>query len=455
MKFPAIDPSTGETLVVYPGHSSNEVEVKLGNAAKAQKQWSAWSFSERKKIMKRVASILRRRKKEFATLMTEEMGKPIAQSIAEVEKCAWACEHFAENAEKYLQPIFVKTEAEKSYVSFEPLGVILGVMPWNFPFWQVFRFAAPTIMAGNGIVLKHARNVPGCGLAIQEIFREAGVPKGLFASLLINSKSALALISDSRIAGVSVTGSTAAGKQIAAAAGGEIKPCVLELGGSDPFVVLDKGISVQDCADLAVRGRIINGGQSCIAAKRFIVPHSIARAFEKEMARDMDALQMGDPMDSNTDVGPLARVDLREALRTQMRQSIRMGARILTKRKPRSGKGFFFPPTLLTRIKSEMPVFSEETFGPLGGVMPYQTIREAIALANATPYGLGASLWSRDVGNAEEWARHIQAGNVFVNKNVASDPRLPFGGTKRSGLGKEMGEIGIKAFVNAKTIWVK
>ncbi len=454
MKFPVINPATEEVLVTYEGHSKEEIEVKLTQATKAQNTWKKFSFAERKRVMKRVANILRRKKQKFGTLITKEMGKPIAKSVSEIEKCAWSCEHFSENAEKYLQPIFVKTDAKKSYVSFEPLGIILGIMPWNYPFWQAFRFAAPTLMAGNGIILKHASNVPGCALAIQEVFHEAGVPKGLFATTLIDSKTALKLIDDKRIAGISVTGSTGAGKQIASRAGANIKKCVLELGGSDPFIVLGDA-SVQECAHSAVEGRIINAGQSCVAAKRFIVPQKMAHEFETCMKKEFESLAVGDPFDKNTQIGPLARADLREHLMMQMKQSIRMGAKVLTGNKPWRQKGYFFVPTLLGKIRPNMPVFSEETFGPLAGVMPYENVREAIGMANATEYGLGASIWSKDLRKAEELARKIQAGNVYINKNVASDPRIPFGGAKQSGLGKELGEMGIKEFVLAKTIWIK
>lgn len=455
MNFTAINPATEEKLVTYPGHTPQEVEAKLVQSQKAQAQWKTWSFRERGHVLKRVASILRRQKKKIGTLMTEEMGKPYTQSLAEIEKCVWACEHFAEHAEKYLQPEFVKTEATKSYVSFEPLGVVLGIMPWNYPLWQVFRFAAPTLMAGNGIMLKHASNVPGCALEIQEIFREAGAPKGLFATLLVDSKSALRLIDDPRVAAVSVTGSTSAGKQIASRAGANVKRCVLELGGSDPFIVLSKVSSVQECAENAVQNRIVNGGQSCIAAKRFLVPQKMAREFELEMKKRFAGLVVGDPFDSATQVGPLARGDLRDHLLEQMKRSVRMGAKVVAGGRKWRGKGYFFTPTLLGKIKPTMPVFSEETFGPLAGVMPYDYIRDAISMANATEYGLGASIWGVDAKQAEEYAHLLQSGNVFINTRVASDPRISFGGTKQSGLGKELGELGIKEFVNAKTIWIK
>ncbi len=454
MNFPVIYPFDGKTLLTYPGHTPAEVEEKLVHVVRAQKQWKEWSFSERKRIMVKAASILLRKKKKYSTLISEEMGKPITQSEAEIEKSAWACEHFAEHAEKYLQPMNVRTEAKKSYVSFEPLGVILGIMPWNFPFWQVFRFAAPTLMAGNGIVLKHASNVPGSSLAIQEVFHEAGVPTGLFASLLIDSKTALVLIDDPRIAGVSVTGSTQAGKQIASRAGLNVKKCVLELGGSDPFVVLNPVESVQDCAHSAVQGRMVNGGQSCIAAKRFIVPKNISPEFAREMKKAMSELKVGDPMEPSTQVGPLARKDLVEHLRGQVSRSVRLGAHVLFKHPHTPKKGFFYAPTLLSRIRTDMPVFSEETFGPVAGIISADSPMHAVELANLSEYGLGSSIWSSDVKKAESFARRIRAGNVFVNKNVASDPRIAFGGTKQSGLGKELGELGIKEFVNAKTIWI-
>lgn len=455
MIFPAINPYTEKVLVEYPGHSKNEIESKLAQAVKAQKQWASWSFAERKRVLKKVASILRRRKDDLSFLMSEEMGKPITQSLSEVEKCAWTCDHFAEYAERYLEPIKVKTEAQKSYVTFEPMGVVLGIMPWNFPFWQVFRFAAPTLMAGNGIMLKHASNVPGCALEIQEIFHEAGVPKGLFGTLLVDSKTALHLIDDPRIVAVSVTGSTAAGKQIASRAGSNVKKSVLELGGSDPFVVLNKVESVQDCAHSAVQGRMINGGQSCIAVKRFIIPKNSSAEFGREMKKAMSELVVGDPMNKDTQIGPLARKDLVVHLRDQVSRSTRMGAHVLFRHLHTPKKGFFYPPTLLSRVQTTMPVFAEETFGPVAGIISADSPKHALELANQTEYGLGASIWTSDVKKAERFARLIQAGNVFINKNVASDARISFGGVKQSGFGKELGELGIKEFVNAKTIWIK
>lgn len=454
MKFPAINPATEEVLVTYTGHTPHEVDAKLTHAVKSQKVWKTFSFAERKRALFRVARLLRRNTRKYATLITEEMGKPITQSLAEVEKCAWACDYFASHAEKMLHPIQVKTEARKSFIAFEPMGVILGIMPWNFPFWQFFRFAAPTVMAGNAIILKHASNVPGCALALQEIFHEANVPHGLVSALLVDSKTALKLIDDPRIVGVSVTGSTNAGKQIAERAGMNIKKCVLELGGSDPFVVVGKPKDVQDYAHSAVQGRIINGGQSCIAAKRFIIPRKVVPEFEKHMTREFSSLNMGDPFHTDTEIGPLARSDLKIRLLAQIKKSIQMGARPLTKNTPWKGKGYYVQPTLLQKISPAMPVFSEETFGPLAGIMGYKTLPEAIALANATPYGLGASIWTTDLAHAEKIATRIQAGNIFINKNVTSDPRLPFGGVKESGLGKELGEMGIREFVNSKTTWI-
>lgn len=452
--FISFNPATEEKLIEYPGHSSIEVNDKLDQSVRAQKQWAHYSFAERARALRHIARTVRKRKNDYSFLITEEMGKPIMESLAEIEKCAWTCEHFADNGEKYLQPMNVKTDAKKSYVSYEPLGTILGIMPWNFPFWQFFRFAAPTLMAGNGIVLKHASNVPGCGMAIEQLFMDHDFPNGLVTTTLVDSKTALGMIDDPRIVGVSVTGSTSAGKQIAARAGMNVKKSVLELGGSDPFIVFSDVSSVQDCAHSAVRARTQNTGQSCIAAKRFIVMKKIALAFEGAMARAMDDLIMGDPLDKETQIGPLARSDLRENLVRQMAQSIRQGAQVRTTRKKSKGKGYFFPPTLLSKVKLSMPVFSEETFGPLAGVVSVDTAREAVELANHTPYGLGASLWTSDLKRAEELARHVESGSVFVNKIVASDPRIPFGGAKQSGLGKELGQLGIKEFVNAKIIWI-
>ena len=417
-------------------------------------EWKGISFGKRAALMKKAAAALRKRKRELAETAAVEMGKPITQGMGEVEKCAWVCDFYAENAEKFLADEQIKTESGKVYTKYQPLGVVLAVMPWNFPFWQVFRFASPTLMAGNAGLLKHSSNVPGCSLAIQGIFDEAGFPENVFTSLLIDSESASKLIDADEVAAVTVTGSTEAGARIAERAGRNIKKCVLELGGSDPFIVLDD-VDVKQCATFAVQGRIVNSGQSCIAAKRFIVHEKIRKDFEKDFAEHMKSLKVGDPLDESTQVGPLARKDLLDSLLEQVDKSVRMGAEIATGGNQHGKKGFFMQPTLVTDVRPGMPVFAEETFGPVACVVGFKSEDEAVRLANMTEYGLGASVWSRDVAKAEKLAARIDAGAVFVNKVVASDPRVPFGGIKKSGYGRELGRLGILEFMNAKSVVVQ
>lgn len=454
MEFVSINPFTEKKEKSYKGHSLSECKKIISESGKEQKEWKNTSFTQRKKLLKKVAQALRKRKNEFGKLITTEMGKPITQAIAEIEKCALASDFYADNAKKFLEDEHVKTENKKSFARFEPLGVVLAIMPWNFPFWQVFRFAAPAIMAGNTGVLKHASNVPGCAIAIEEVFLEAGFPKNVFRTLLTDSKTAQGLISQKEISAVTVTGSTNAGSQIALEAGKNIKKCVLELGGSDPFIVLDD-VDVKECSQEAVNGRMVNMGQSCIAAKRFIVQEKILKEFEKEFAQKMESLSVGDPMDPKTQVGPLARKDLVNAVHEQMTRSVKMGAKVLAGGKKHSGKGFFFYPTVLGNVSVKMPVFSEETFGPLAGVMKAKNDLDAAMLANRSEYGLGASIWTKNPKRAEKLVPLIESGNVFVNKTVASDPRLPFGGIKKSGFGRELGVFGIREFTNVKTVVVK
>lgn len=404
--------------------------------------------------MKNAAVILRKNSDQYAGLMTEEMGKPITQAKAEVEKCAWCCEFYADNAEKFLEDEIVQTDASKSYIRFEPLGVILAVMPWNFPFWQVFRFAAPTLMAGNTAVLKHASNVSGCALAIEKIFEEAGFPKNVFRTLLVPSKNIESIIGNPNIAAVTITGSSSAGKSVASLSGKYLKKCVLELGGSDPFIVLDD-VDVESCAVTAAGARIINTGQSCIAAKRFIVLEKIADQFEAAMVKKMESMVIGDPMDSKTEVGPMAREDLLLNLDKQVQDSIKKGAKLLIGGKRLNREGYFYAPTILSNVTKGMPAYDEEIFGPVASIIRVKDVEEAITVANDTIYGLGASVWTKDQKKGEEIAKQIQAGAVFVNGIVKSDPRLPFGGIKQSGFGRELGTYGIKEFVNVQAVWTK
>jgi succinate-semialdehyde dehydrogenase/glutarate-semialdehyde dehydrogenase len=409
---------------------------------------------ERAGLMKRAGEILRRRKAELAHSMAIEMGKPRRQGIAEAEKCAWVCDYYADNAENHLAPDFIATDAAKSYVAFEPLGVVLAVMPWNFPFWQVFRFAAPALMAGNAGVLKHASNVPGCAIAIEQIFSEAGFPQGNFRSLLIGSAQVQAVIEHALVRAVTLTGSTPAGKAVAAQAGAVLKKTVLELGGSDAYVVLedaDLDLAVQTC----VNSRLINSGQSCINAKRFIVAAPVLGQFTEGFIATMKAKKLGDPLADETEVGPLARRDLRDEVHGQVRESIARGARVLLGGEIPPGNGAYYPPTVLADVKPGMPAYDDEIFGPVAAIIGARDEEEAVRIANDSAFGLGAAVFTRDLARGERIARQLEAGSTFINSLVASDPRLPFGGIKQSGYGRELGSYGIKEFVNIKTVYVK
>jgi succinate-semialdehyde dehydrogenase/glutarate-semialdehyde dehydrogenase len=450
----AINPATGQTLRDYAEHDAAEVEARLERATEAFAAWRRTSLAERAARLRAAAATLRRDRDGLARLMTEEMGKPIVQAEAEVEKCATACEHFAEHGARYLEPEQVPTEASRSLVRFDPLGPILAVMPWNFPLWQVFRAAAPALMAGNVIVLKHASNVPGSALGAERVFAESGFPMGAFTTLLISAARAEALVEHPALKAVTLTGSEAAGVALAGRAGRALKKTVLELGGSDPFIVLGDADPPEAAAEAAA-ARAINSGQSCIAAKRFIVEQPIAEAFERLLSERMARLEVGDPMDRATQVGPLARADLVEALDRQVRESIAAGAKLLTGGTRPSGPGFFYAPTVLAGVRPGMPAHDEETFGPVAAVLRAKEAAEAVALANLSPFGLGASVWTADPVRGEALAVEIEAGSVFVNAMVKSDPRLPFGGVKRSGYGRELGCFGIREFVNVKTVWVR
>jgi succinate-semialdehyde dehydrogenase/glutarate-semialdehyde dehydrogenase len=454
MSLASINPATGETIRTYAEMSPEEAAAAVAQAHQTWLEWRKTSFTERATPMKRAAGILRQRKGELAKLMALEMGKPLKQGIAEAEKCAWVCDHYADCAEAYLAPNVIPTEAAKSYVAFEPLGVVLAVMPWNFPLWQVYRFAAPALMAGNTGVLKHASNVSGCALAIEEIFAQAGFPPGAFRTLLIGTAQVRAVIEHPLVRAVTLTGSTPAGKAVASQAGAVLKKTVLELGGSDPYLVLEDA-DLDHTVSVCARSRLINSGQSCIAAKRFIVVEPIHAAFTDRFVEFMRTQSMGDPLAAGTDVGPQARHDLRDALHQQVLDSITRGARLLLGGKVPAGRGAYYPPTVLADVTPGMPAYDDELFGPVAAVIRAKDEQDAIRIANDSVFGLGAAVFTRDVERGERVARALEAGSTFINGPVVSDPRLPFGGIKESGYGRELGSYGIKEFVNAKTVYIQ
>jgi succinate-semialdehyde dehydrogenase/glutarate-semialdehyde dehydrogenase len=450
----SIDPSNGGELATFPELDAAGIDAAVERAWASRHAWRDAGLDLRTALLRSAAGVLRAEKSRFAALMTSEMGKPIVEAEAEVEKCAWTATWIADNAARLLADEPVESTATKSYVRFQPLGVILAVMPWNFPFWQAFRAALPALAAGNVMLLKHSSNVPQCALAIEDVFREAGVPKGVFQTLLIGSSAVEGIVADRRIAGVTLTGSEAAGMQVAAAAGRALKKSVLELGGSDPFIVLEDA-DVKTAATVACRARNQNNGQSCIAAKRFIVAEPVAKEFEERFTAAVAALKVGDPKDRSNQVGPLARADLVDDLERQVKESVKKGAKMLTggKRLDVDG-GYFFEPTVLTGVKPGMPVYNEETFGPVAAVIRVRDAEEALRVANDTEFGLGSSVWTSDAERGEMMAERIEAGLVFVNGMVASDARLPFGGVKRSGYGRELSSYGIREFTNIQTVWV-
>ncbi len=449
----SINPTTNQIIREYPEHSSSEVKKIIEEVHNEWLTWEETSFEHRSGLFRNAARILRERKENYARLMTEEMGKIIRESMAEIEKCANACDYYADHAAELLEDQVIPSDASRSLVVFQPLGVILAVMPWNFPFWQVFRFAVPTLMAGNAAVLKHASNVPGCALAIEEIFRDAGFPKNLFRTLLIPSKEVKDVIGDPRIAAATLTGSESAGSEVAALAGHHIKKTVLELGGSDAFIILEDA-DMEKAVKTAITARMINQGQSCIAAKRFIVVESRTAEFESRVKLALESLRMGDPLDPQTDVGPLARKDIADEIDRQVQRSIATGARLVLGGKPVDRPGCYYMPTILSSVKRGMAVYNEETFGPVVSIIPVKDEEEAIAVANDSEFGLGGSVLTEDLARGEAVARRIETGAVFVNGLVKSDPRLPFGGIKKSGYGRELSEYGIREFVNIKTIWI-
>jgi succinate-semialdehyde dehydrogenase/glutarate-semialdehyde dehydrogenase len=451
----SINPATGETIQSYEIYSEKGVEKIINAVDKSWQYWRNTSFLHRSQLMQNLSSLLKSDKEDLARLMALEMGKVVKEGISEIEKCAWVCDYYAQNAEHFLENDQIKTEASRSYVSYQPLGTILAVMPWNFPFWQVFRFLAPTLMAGNTAVLKHASNVPGCAMAIEELVREAGFPENVFRTLLIGSNQVVNVIQHKAVKGVSLTGSTPVGKSVAAIAGGILKKCVLELGGSDPYLIL-KDADLEWAAKVCATSRLLNAGQSCIAAKRFIVVNDVYSEFLEHFTQSMNQAFFGDPTDPEVTLGPLAREDLRNELHRQVVTSVKKGAEIILGGEIPNRKGAFYPPTILENIKPGMPAYDEELFGPVASVIRVKDEDEAIRVANDTEFGLGAAVFTGNLQKGEMIAEtQLEAGCCFVNDFVKSDPRLPFGGTKESGFGRELSVHGIKEFMNIKTVVVR
>ena len=450
----SVNPATGEVIQEYSEMSEVQVKDVIELNLEVWKEYRETRFTQRSQWMQNTAALLRTRKEEYARLITAEMGKRIAESRSEVEKCAWVCEYYAEHAESMLADELMESDASKSMAVFNPLGPVLAVMPWNFPFWQVFRFAAPALMAGNAGLLKHASNVQGCAMAIEQVFKEAGFPENIFRSLIISSSKVEAVIAHPAVRAVTLTGSEYAGSQVASLAGKYLKKSVLELGGSDPFIVLADA-DLEEAAKVAVASRMITSGQTCIAAKRFIVEENVTAPFLEKVKTLMEAYQPGDPGSEETSLAPLARPDLVDDIEQQVNKSVEQGAEIISGGSRILGIGNYYSPTILTNVKKGMPVYMEETFGPVAVVLPVKDEQEAIEVANDSLYGLGASLWTSDLEKGEELARKIEAGAIFINGLVKSDSRLPFGGIKNSGYGRELSGYGIKEFVNIKTVWIK
>ena len=450
----SINPATNDLIKEYTEYSFQKVETIIDEVNSEFYRWRKTSFSERSNLMHKVADKLREDVEEFSKLITLEMGKPIKESRAEVEKCAWVCDYYAENADTFLENEIIETDASKSYIAYDPIGVVFAIMPWNFPFWQVFRFLVPTLTAGNTALLKHASNVSGCALAVEKILQDVGFPKNVFRTLLIQSNVVENVIIDKRIVAVTLTGSELAGSSVAEVAGKSLKKVVLELGGSDPFIVLDDA-DINNCVDTAITARFMNAGQSCIAAKRFIVLKSRTDEFTTKIVQKVKSLILGNPIEETTQVGPLAKIQFIDEIHNQVVNSVDLGAKLLIGGELPIGKGNYYPPTVLSDVKSGMPVFKEETFGPVLSIISVNDVDEAIRVANDSEFGLGASIWTNNLKKAEPIARKIESGSVFVNGMVKSDPRLPFGGVKKSGFGRELFYLGIREFVNVKTIWIK
>lgn len=454
MPFVSLNPTTNQVIQTHACWDVQHLEQALEKAGRAQQAWVQTAFSQRSEVLHDVATRLRAQCGRYAILITQEMGKPLREARAEVEKCAWACDYYAQHAEDFLRAEPVESDAGKSYVAYYPLGVVLAIMPWNFPFWQVFRAAIPALMAGNAVVLKHAPNVPQCALAIEAIFRDCGLPEGVFTNLMIEVEQAADAIASPHVHAVTITGSEAAGRTVAAYAGQHLKKCVLELGGSDPFIVLHDA-DLESTVHMAVASRFLNCGQSCIAAKRFIVVPQIADEFLHQLKIKVEELKLGDPMDDTTQIGPMARRDLRESLHSQISDSIAQGAVVVTGCKPVEREGFFYQPSILDRVTAKTRAYQEELFGPAAVIIRAANEENALHLANETRFGLGSSIWSKDTARAELLAAQIQAGCTFINGMVKSDLRLPFGGVKSSGYGRELSKLGMHEFVNAKTMWIR
>jgi succinate-semialdehyde dehydrogenase / glutarate-semialdehyde dehydrogenase len=454
MAIATINPATGEVVKTFTALTDAQVDEKIAKAAKTFETFRKTSFADRTRWMNKAADILDSEKEALGRLMTLEMGKTLTSAIAEAEKCAVGCRYYAQNAEKLLTDEVIATTASKSYIHYQPLGIVLAVMPWNYPLWQVFRFVAPGLMAGNVGLLKHASNVPQSALKIEEIVARAGFPDGVFQTLLVGSAQVDRILSDPRVAAATLTGSEQAGIQVGVSAAKRIKKVVLELGGSDPFIVMPSA-NFEEAVSTAVKARVLNNGQSCIAAKRFIVHEKIAEQFEKEFVGRMQSLKLGDPFDAKTDVGPLANSDAVKDLDTDVQKTVQAGAKLLTGGKPVRGPGYFYEPTVLTNIPKESPAYREEFFGPVASIFRVKSVDEAIAIANDSRFGLGASAWTNDPAERERFVNDIEAGMVFINQMVVSDPRVPFGGVKASGHGRELGPYGIREFTNAKTVWIR
>lgn len=457
MSIQSVNPVNGKLVKTYKEETEKNITGKIEKAQKAWLTWKESSFLQRASLLINTAKVLRERKEELASLMAIEIGKPVKAGIQEIEKCALVCEYYAENGEQFLKDDLIKTDAGKSFVSLQPIGIVLAVMPWNFPFWQVFRFLAPGLMAGNCGVLKHASNVPGCAIAIEEILKRAGFPSGVFQTLLVGSKAVKKIIAHPLIKAVTLTGSTDAGIQVAQQAGLQLKKTVLELGGSDPYIVLEDA-DLEEASEICTQSRLINNGQSCIAAKRFILVKSIEKEFIQLFKEKMASRIIGDPFKDETELGPMARKDLRDELHQQVMQNIKAGAKCIlggsVPNKP--GRHAFYQPTILTGVKKGMPAYSDEIFGPVASVISAKNVQEAIRVANDTSFGLGAAVFTKDILLGEKIAKEdLQAGSCFVNSQVKSDPRLPFGGINQSGYGRELGLYGIHEFVNIKTVYIK
>lgn len=453
MPITTINPATGETLETFEPLDDARVDERLARADETFRAYRRTSFADRRRWLARAAEILEGEKEALGRLMTTEMGKTLRSAIAEAEKCAWACRYYVEHGERFLADEPVETGAARSFVKYQPIGPVLAVMPWNFPFWQVFRFAAPALMAGNVGLLKHASNVPRCALAIEDVFRRAGFPAGAFQALLVESGAVARILDDGRVKAATLTGSTPAGSAVAERAGKRLKKTVLELGGSDPFVVMPSA-DLDAAAKTAAKARCINNGQSCIAAKRFVVHEAVADEFTERFVRAMEAQKVGDPLRDDTDVGPLATAAIRDEVDAQVRRSVERGARLLTGGGTMDGPGFYYRPAVLADIPEDSPAYREEVFGPVALLFRVPDREAALRLANDTPFGLGSAVWTRDDGDRRFFVEGIEAGMVFVNAMVASDPRLPFGGVKQSGYGRELSALGIREFVNVKTVWM-